>query len=146
MSRLSARLVRYLSAVRHELDPFKVLTAFKSGVRILLLSAQQDGPQPPAGTQMSLSSGEDTKNSFPSTGLWKQPCHNLTDGWRGQNNHSDWDLHLPKSSDLPDHYPLVTSSSCPPACTGQTLSANKSSCQPASVSILNWNSKIQIQQ
>lgn len=113
MSYLSARLIRYLLAVWHKQDQLKVLTAFKSAMRILLLSAQCDGPQPPAETQMSLSSSEDTENSFSSTGLWQQPCHNLPDGWRGQNNHSNWDLHLPKSSDLPDHYPLVTSSSCP---------------------------------
>ena len=39
------------------------------------------------------------------------PCRSLTDGWAGQDNHSNCDLHLPKASDLPDHYPLVTSSS-----------------------------------
>lgn len=44
--------------------------------------------------------------------LWIQRlhCHNLTDGWAGQNNHSKWDPRPSKVSDLPDHYPLVTSS------------------------------------
>ena len=45
--------------------------------------------------------------------LWKEllPCHILTDGWSGQNNHSNWVLSLSKASDLPDHHLLVTSSS-----------------------------------
>lgn len=47
-----------------------------------------------------------------SPGLGCSSCHNVTNGWVGQNNHSNWDLRLPKALDLPDHYPSVTQSSC----------------------------------
>lgn len=57
---------------------------------------------------------------------WKQllPWHILTDGWAGHNNQSNWVLPLSKASDLPDHYPLVTSTSCS---------------KPVWVSVLAWS-------
>lgn len=60
--------------------------------------------------------------------LWRElaSCHILTDGWAGQNNHSNPVPSLPKASDLPDHYPLVTSTSQSWSCLGQHFTSSYS--------------------